>query len=369
MFFLSKWFGVTASDAERYLNAEQEYAEEIVGHVLKMQANAATEQNRPLCRGTHAKGVCAQARFEVLDVTAGREPSLGARLARGIFATPGSYPATVRFANSDPQVNSDGKADVRALSFFVDLTRGGADVPADGIRRQDFTLQSASILPINDARAFLATMKVLTAANPIKGLMSLTFRDQLRVTRAIGLAKLQSKPPSKAYQQLRYWSTVPFRHGAEDVVKQCATPSAANTARPLQPRDPDALRDELLRHIEDDSTMSSFAIGLQFLDTATMTYAGKHRDASFWIENASIEWNEQQAPFHTVARLKLLPKSQLSPQESAATYFDVTGNATGDSTPVGSINRARWRAEVASRQARARGEQDARLHSAGQCLR
>jgi hypothetical protein len=252
-------------------------------------------------------------------------------------------------------VNSDQKPDVRSLSFYVDLTKNGSEVPADNLLRQDFSLQSASILPINDARAFLATMRVLTAANPIKGLASLTFRDQLRVARVMGLAKLQSKPPRTAYQQLRYWSTVPFRHGTMDVVKQCATPVAGNPARPLQRGEPDALRNELIRHVENDDTMGSFDIGLQFLDSSTMTYAGRRHDESFWIENASIEWNETQAPFHTVARLTLLPKSQLTTEESAVLYFDVTGNATPDSTPLGSINRARWRAEAASRHARAGG--------------
>jgi hypothetical protein len=356
--FLTKLFGVTTSDAERYLDMEGKYAEEIVGHVLAMQAKTATGQLRPLCRGTHAKGVCVRAQFEVLDVTAGRDPALRARLARGIFTKPGCYPATVRFGNSDPQVNSDQKPDVRSMSFHVDLTRDGSEIPADGVARQDFSLQNAPTLPINDARAFLATMKVLTAANPVKGLASLTFRDQLRVVRAIALAKFQSKPPRKAYQQLRYWSTVPFRHGPADAVKQCATPTPGNVAHPPQRRDPDALRNELIRHIENDSAMSSFDIGLQFLDPSTMTYAGRHHDESFWIENASIEWSEQQAPFHTVARLTLLPKSQLSAQESAATYFDVTGNATPDSTPLGSINRARWRAEAASRYARAAASAD-----------
>jgi hypothetical protein len=357
---LTRLFGVTTKDSERYLDEEPDYAKEIVRHVLTMQANAAARQRRPLCRGTHAKGVCVRARFEVLDVTAGRDPVLAARLAKGIFAKPGSYPAIVRFANSDPQVNSDQKWDVRSLSFCVDLTAGGTEVPADGIRRQDFSLQSAPTLPINDARAFLATMKVLTAASPLKGLAGLTFGDQLRVIRAIGLAKVQSKPPRKAYQQLRYWSTVPFRHGAAEVVKQCATPARGNTADPLKRREPNALRSELFRHINDDSMMGSFDIGLQLLDVSSMTYAGQRRDASFWIENASVEWSERQAPFHTVAQLALLPKSLLSAQESAALYFDVTGNAMPDSTPLGSINRARWRAEAASRQARASAEMDAR---------
>jgi hypothetical protein len=102
--------------------------------------------------------------------------------------------------------------------------------------------------------------------------------------------------------------------------------------------------------------MSSFDFAVQFLDTDKMTYWGKRCDANFWIENASVEWNEAEAPFHIVARLSLLPGSQLSPEASEGIYFDVTGNATPDSTPVGSINRARWPAEVASRKARMRAD-------------
>jgi hypothetical protein len=352
--FVTRLFGVTGSDAERNLGAEQAYTEEIVERILLMQANAAAKQHRPLGRGTHAKGVTALAQFEVFDVTVGRDRALAARLARGIFAAPGIYPATVRFANSDPQINSDFKADVRSLSFLVDLTCGGTAVPAAGIERQDFSLQNATTLPINDARAFLATMKLLTASNPAKGLWSLSLQDKLRVLRTLVLAQLQARQPLKPYQQLRYWSTVPFRHGPADVVKQSATPTPDNPSRPLQRNNSDALQDELVRHLDEDGTMSSFDFGLQFLDTGKMTYWGKRRDASFWIENASVEWNEAQAPFHMVARLTLLPNSRLPTGASEAVYFDVTGNSTPDSTPLGSINRARWPAEVASRQARIR---------------
>jgi hypothetical protein len=113
---------------------------------------------------------------------------------------------------------------------------------------------------------------------------------------------------------------------------------------------------ELIRHVNEDSKMGAFDFGLQFLDTNRMTHWRKCRDANFWIENASVEWNEVEAPFHTVARLTLLSKSQLSPDAAEATYFDVTGNSTPDSSPRGRINRARWPAEVASRKARMRGE-------------
>jgi hypothetical protein len=352
MLFLTRWFGVTGSDAERSLAKENSLFDEIVAKSLLMQAKAASQQHRPLGRGTHVKGVCARAQFEVFDVTVGRDPGLAARLAKGMFAKPRVYPAIVRFANADPKEHSDFKPDVRSLSISIDLNRIGTAVPDANSGRQDFSMQNATTLPINDAPAFLATMKVLTASNPAAGLWALPFRDKLRVLRTLVLAQLQARQTIKPYQQLRYWSTVPFRHGPSDVVKYSATPSPDNPTRPLQTSSPNGLQDELIRHLNEDDKMSAFDFGLQFLDADRMTYWGKRRDSNFWIENASVEWNEAQATFHTVARLTLVAKSQLPPDVGEATYFDVTGNSTPDSTPLGSINRARWPAEIASRKAR-----------------
>jgi hypothetical protein len=348
MLFVTRWFGVTGSDAERNLAAEPAVIEEIVEQILAMQSIVAARRNRPPARGTHAKGVCARAEFEILDVTAGRERALAARLAKGIYAKPAVHPAIVRFANSDPHVNTDFKGDVRALSFFVELAPGTK--PA----RQDYSMQSATTLPMNDAAAFLAVMKVLTASSLARGAWSLAFRDKLRLVRSRLLGWSQIRRSIRPYQQLRYWSDVPFRHGPTDIVKYCATPRAGNPARALRKNNPNARQDELIRHLNDDTQMSCFDFGLQFLDTDKMTYWGRRRDAGFWIENASVEWNETQAPFHTVARLTLLPKSQLSADASEAVYFDVTGNSTPETAPLGSINRARWPAEVASREARLR---------------
>src|SRR5271163_2253903 len=39
---------------------------------------------------------------------------------------------------------------------------------------------------------------------------------------------------------------------------------------------------------------------------------GERRDACFWIDNASVEWKESQAPFFTVVRLTLEPRSRIS---------------------------------------------------------
>jgi hypothetical protein len=351
MMALTRWFGVTESDAERCPAREKADIDEIAVKSLLMQKNAATAQHRSLCRGTHASGVCVRAQFEIFDGTDKWASELATRLARGIFAKPGVYPALVRFANADSNINSDFKPDVRSLSFSVDLTQDGA-APVGGSSRQDFSMQNATTLPINDSPAFLATIKVLTASNPVVGLWSLPFKDKLKVVRTLALAELQARQKIKPYQQLRYWSTVPFRHGPDDVVKFSAIPCPNNAARPLQRSNPKGLQDELVRHIREDNQMSSFDFAVQFLDTGNMTYWGTTRDADFWIENASIEWNEAEAPFHTVARLALIRNSQLTLEASEAVYFDVTGNSTPDGRPVGSINRARCPAEVASRKAR-----------------
>jgi hypothetical protein len=359
MLFFTRLFGVTGSDAERGLTREQARIQEITELSLRMQANSAAQQHRPLGRGTHVKGVCARAQFEVFDVAEGRDPALAARLAKGIFAKPGVYPARVRFGNADPRKNSDFKPDVRSMSFSVDLTHEGTTIPDASFSRQDFSLQNTTTLPINDSPAFVAIMKLLTASNPAASLWSLPFKDKLRVFRTLALVQAQSHQTIKPYQQLRYGSNVPFRHGPVDVVKFSATPFPDNPARPLQKANPNGLQDELIRHVQEDNKMSGFDFAVQFLDTDRMTYWGEHYDASFWIENASVEWKESEAPFHNVARLTLLRGSHLRPAEAKAVYFDVTENSSSDSTPVGSINRARSSAEVASRKARLAATQQA----------
>jgi hypothetical protein len=352
MLFLTRLFGVTGSDDDRDPAREASDIEEIATRSLQMQANSASQQKRPIGRGTHVKGVCARAQFEVIDVAEGRDPALAQRLAKGIFAKPGVYPAVVRFGNADSKKNSDFKADVRSMSFSVDLTCEGTVVPDESFERQDFSMQNTKTLPINDSPAFLAIMKLLTASNPATGLWSLSFKDKLRVLRTLTLVQIQSHQQIKPYQQLHYGSNVPFCHGPVDVVKYSATPSQNNPARPLQKSNPNGLQDELVRHLQEDAKMSTFDFGVQFLDPSCMTYWGKHRDSAFWVENASVEWKESEAPFHTVARLTLLRGSHLTPEEAKVVYFDVTGHSSADSTPVGSINRARHTAEAASKKAR-----------------
>jgi hypothetical protein len=61
------------------------------------------------------------------------------------------------------------------------------------------------------------------------------------------------------------------------------------------------------------------------------------------------------AHFHVVARLTLLPQSQLPQDGDETIYFDGTGNAIAEGAPLGSINRARRQFAIACGQARPDG--------------
>ncbi|HYT74144.1 MAG TPA: di-heme-cytochrome C peroxidase [Vicinamibacterales bacterium] len=337
---------------ERKLHTEQQDIADIVAGILAVQARFAKQQKRPLGRGTHTKGVCVRATFEVFDVAkVVNDPAVAARLARGLFAKPGVYPARVRFANAASTIRADSAPDVRALSFAIDIPAG---LLGDEAVRLDYSMNDASTFPINDAHAFAAFMRVQGAAGvlgQLKALVSLSFADLIGFFQTAVRGVRQQRVKIHPYQQTRYWSNVAFLHGQDAAVKYSAIPAATNPGRPIG-KGQNVLRDELVRHINDDPQMASFDVALQLLDADRMTFKGESRDPSFWIENASVEWPEGQSPFQVVGRLTLARASLLPPEECEAWFIDVTKYSLPDARPLGSINRARWVAESASRKAR-----------------
>ena len=251
-------------------------------------------------------------------------------------------------ANAQSFVYADPKADIRACSVAVEVPAG---VLAQQPMRHDFAMNNARTFPLNDTRTFAMATVVNVAPSMLRGFLSLKFRDKMQFLRTFAVSIPQTRRAKVAYQQLSYWSTVPFHHGPADVIKYGAFACPGNYAEPLSTSF-SCLQDELARHVNNDLQMSCFDIGIQLLNVDAMTYLGRRRTPTFWIENATVTWKESQAPFHLVGRLTLLPKSVFSPEEVARMYIDVTTNSAADSKPMGGINRARPVAEEASRRAR-----------------
>jgi mono/diheme cytochrome c family protein len=342
----------TLAAFEKKLPTEDADIAAVVRDILIIQARFAAEQKRPLGRGTHTKGVCARATFEIFDVArVTRDAALAARLGQGLFARPGVYPATVRFANAASTFQSDAKRDVRALSFSIEIPAG---IVGPGATRVDLSMNNAPTFPINDVHAFASFMKLQGASGlwgKFKALFSLPIHDIAGVLRTAARGLKQQRGPLRPYQQTRYWSNVPFSFGEADAIKYSAIPAPDNPGLPVR-KTQDGLRDELARHLSEDRRAASFDIGLQLLDAARMTSGGKTCGPEYWVENASVEWPESESPFHVVGRLTLVANSLIPDAECQSMYIDVTDHPIPGTVPIGSINRGRWAVESASRHAR-----------------
>ena len=107
------------------------------------------------------------------------------------------------------------------------------------------------------------------------------------------------------------------------------------------------LQDELIRHLNEDERMSSFDFALQLLDADRMTRWGLRRDPSFWVENASVEWKESQAPFHVVGTAHAAAQVGDGSRKSARPASSMSPNMPPPiAQPLGSINRARRAARI-----------------------
>ena len=173
-----------------------------------------------------------------------------------------SYPGTLTASAAPPEVPS--VVDSAPLSRQRVCVTGSLPSGAGGPARQDFSLQSAPTLPFNDVRAFAVFARVAAGRNDAIAIASLPFRDQLTFAQTRMRVLQQQRQPVRPYQQLRYWSNVPFRHGSTHIVKYSLTPGRGNPAMALDRRNPHALGDELLRHVNEDAVMSTFDFGLQF---------------------------------------------------------------------------------------------------------
>lgn len=317
---------------ERLLKNEAEFQQEIIEGILYLQQKTAEETGKPRLRGTHAKGVCAKAEFEILS---------GNNV--GVFANPGTYPATVRFANAKGTINKDQENDVRSLSFAVEMPVSISN--ANG--RMDFSTNDATTFPINDADVFAAIM-TMAQKGKFWGALDIGLTRLMAVKEAIDLGAIQQKPLTAAYQKLRYWSGVPFLYGQNQAIKYSLKPCSENTAEPLN-TNPNILSLELARHLKNDPIMSCFDFQVQVLDAEKLTDKnGQKHSTQDWIENATWEWNEQQIPFQTIARLTLVQDSLLSAADCEAVRMNVNINTTPDHIGLGSINRGRTGAEKQS---------------------
>ena len=205
-----------------------------------MQANAAAKQKRAARPRNSCQRVSARGRnSKCLTLAAGRDPALAARLAQGDFRKARRISrggAVCQFGFERAVLTSSPTSDrfpsqSTSLGMARSLPRRVRPAGFLAAKRHDSAYQRCAGISGDHEGAH--------RIEPGAGLWSLSFKDKLRVFRALALVQVQSQEAIKPYQQLRYWSNVPFRHGPVDVVKHSATPSRGNPASPLQKTQPE----------------------------------------------------------------------------------------------------------------------------------
>jgi hypothetical protein len=261
------------------------------------------------------------------------DDNVPAELRHGIFATPRTYPAWIRFSNGSPSIQSDGKRDQRGMAIKL-LEVPGAKVLADEVDAptQDFVLASYPRFFIRTVNDYVDFTRAATKKPKIR-VFSYFFRGAPWQWRMHELgALLGSLQHAEDLLTLRYWSQTPYRLGPH-IVKYSARPvgngAPARTVRPEH--SPDFLRAALAARLRAGHATFEFLVQRQ-TDPASMP-----------VEDSTIVWDEARAPFARVAtvtipaqRFDSVAQMTLAEQISYTPWHTLPEHA-----PLGHVNRTR----------------------------
>jgi hypothetical protein len=310
-------------EAERFA----EYAKRFE-RLQEMRANSGTRM-----RALHAKSHGGfEASFEVLG-------DLPEHARHGIFAKASKYEALVRYSNGAGAVRHDRAGDVRAMSiklFGVD----GEKVLGDA-RTQDFLGVLSPTTPFRTADEFVAVVWA-TRSPPLalfRIIGALGFGRALEILKKLK-AGTGGRPTSLAGKS--FHSAAPIQCGPFAVRFRFEPEKPSEQALP-EARD--AFADDLATRLR--AGPISYTMSLQFFV----------EEAKTPIEDGSIDWPADVAPYVDVARLVIAKQDASSDRGKKLTAaadrlsFD-PWHAKKEHRPLGGMMRARKEAYFASAQGR-----------------
>jgi catalase len=282
-------------------------------------------------RDAHAKAHgCVKAEVQVL-------PELPGELRQGVFSEPGkTWQATMRLSNGNAYPQFDSIRDARGMAIKL-FDVPGKQLLSDqqGRGEQDFVMFSHPNFFVSNVAEY--RQNVAAQADGKKMMAFFPGWDprtwQVRHL-FIALATLAPAPSSPT--QTTYFSVSPYKFGeANAKFRVMPDPDSCPAYNlPEQNRKlPNFLRNALNQQLSADRMPACFALQIQRQD------ANKYMP----IEDTSIEWSESDAPFETVARIKMPAQDFDTPalnlqcdNQSFNPWFGVEAHR-----PIGGINRLR----------------------------
>jgi hypothetical protein len=312
-----------SDDVEQLLPNESDIIDETI-ETMRLTMAKTFETVRHGTSGTHAKshGVVTGS-LQVL-------PDLTPELAQGLFASPGQFEVVARFASEPGAIDPDQATRARGLALKV------LNVPGEKLREgwtsQDFLFNTWPIIPQGDAQVYLDAIKARFEhhGNYAATLAATTLKHPAPK------GTVFDRTPNIDIMAHRYYSQGAFRYG-DHVAKFAMIPVAPEQLtledRKVGRKDsPGVLSEWMQEYFQQHEARYELRVQLN-VDLPSMP-----------IEDASVEWDEQESPYRPVATVTFPPQESFGPArrvfaEDVMSWRPWFGLAAF--RPLGSINRVR----------------------------
>jgi hypothetical protein len=255
-------------------------------------------------------------------------PELPEDLRHGLFGSPRTYPAWVRFSGPGPFAPPDledlGQCSVAIKVMGVD----GPKLMPDEKHTQDLILVSPASFVTPNIKENVKAQRWVRAKAPLGYLLDPPGRHIIHFAMQLLYSPMHANP-----LEIQYYSNVPFRLGEDRAVQYSLKPREKGRSRiPVHPGE-NYLRDAMVR---------TLAAGDWTMDFMVQVQTDPHRMP---IEDATVKWPERLSPYVPVARLRIL--AQRFDSDAQLAFADVLRynpwHSLAEHRPLGNSNRARRR--------------------------
>ena len=329
-----------SDDVEQREADEDHIINEIIAS-MQREGRVTRERYGRAIRTSHAKSHgLVTGELRVLD-------GLPPELRQGLFSEPRTYPVIVRLSHVPGEFLDDRRVSTpRGMAIKVLDVEGEMLPDHRGEVTQDFVLDTGKVFPSPGLKTFLATIQALETVTPapeaLKSAVSFASRALNATLNAVGgdSANLDffGHPPWHPLAEA-YYSQAPIRYG--DYIAKLSVRPVSPGLKALEgekldvSKDENALRTAVVEFFH--SNPAEFEVGVQLCTNLDRMP----------VDNANMEWPEDESPYRPVARLSLPAQDAYSPERQ--TYVEEVlafcpAHSLAAHRPLGSIMRARMRA-------------------------
>ncbi|WP_347901456.1 catalase family protein [Pseudomonas purpurea] len=287
--------------------------------------------NTRYLRDAHAKAHgCVKAEIQVL-------PDLPPELRQGVFADSGkTWQAILRLSNGNAYPQFDSIRDARGMAIkLLDVPGSQLLKEQQGRGEQDFVMFNHPNFFVSDVAEYRQNVAAQADGKKVMAFFPSADPRSWQVRHLfIALSTLAPAPASPT--QTTYFSVSPYKFGKANVKFRVAPDPQSCPAYALPTQNqalPNFLRAALNQQLSTDRVPACFVLQIQRQDPSQYMP----------IEDTSIEWRESDAPFETVARIKVPAQDFDTPaqnlhcdNQSFNPWFGLE-----DHRPIGGINRLR----------------------------